>query len=61
MIISHSLSMLGNNMQTFIPDWPKYAGSYSVKLGRNERKMHMKNCSSQYMFLASDNLKFMNV
>lgn len=60
-IISHSLSMLGNNIHTFIPDWPKCAGSYSVKLGRNVRKVHVRNCSSQYMFLASNNLRFMNV
>lgn len=56
MIISHSLNE--SNEQIFILDWPKYAGLYSGKLGR---KVHVKNGSSQYMFLGSDNLKFMPV
>lgn len=56
MIISHSLNE--SNEQIFILDWPKYAGLYSAKLGR---KVHVKNGSSQYMFLGSDNLKFMPV
>lgn len=47
-----------SNEQIFILDWPKYAGLYSGKLGR---KVHVKNCSSQYMLLASDNLKLMHV
>jgi len=28
-------------------------------MGRIVRKVHVRNCSSQYMLLASDNLKFM--
>lgn len=47
-----------SNEQIFILDWPKYTGLYSGKLGR---KAHVKSCSSQYMFLSSDNLKFMHV